>query len=85
MSYTFNLCPQGDKEILHWGKKTESKVYHMLNKKKKNIHKDIVKVASELHKPINVKSDFIYYLWKNPVQMVKRWKTGNSAKETELR
>lgn len=37
MSYTFNLCPQGDKEILHWGKKTESKVYHMLNKKKKKI------------------------------------------------
>lgn len=51
----------------------------MLNqKKKKSIHKDTVKVAS-LHKPINVKSYFIYYLWKNPVQMVKRWKPGNSA------
>lgn len=63
MSYTFNLCPQGDKKTLHQGKKIKSKLYHILNQRqKKSIHKDTVKVASELHKPINVKSDFIYYL-----------------------
>lgn len=45
----------------------------------KKLHKATVEVFSELHKLINVKSDFIYYLWKTPVQMVKRWKPSNSA------
>lgn len=44
----------------------------------KKLQKGAVETSSELHKVINVKSDFIYHLWKTLVQMVKRWKSSNS-------
>lgn len=44
----------------------------------KKLQKGAVETSSELHKVINVKSDFIYHLWETLVQMVKRWKSSNS-------
>lgn len=59
--YTFNLCPQGDKNALDRGKKIKGKVYHMFHKK---LHEGIVKVVSELHS-LNVKIRFYILLMKD--------------------